>query len=300
MDGWQIDIVKVLVTAAVSGVAGVWGHWVWVRQKQKEADLREQQRQAEYDEFKKKRKLVGAGEVEKMERADKLTDLIIKQKQHQITHDEFTAYRDNLIAGRKPRRNAGDTIGPAMIVEGKVEAFHVKEGQGPLPVEFIIRAAPFDPRLSEEQKTRIAQNVLSVIKEKGPNGFPVGFDEDGTKVEWLPEDDEGDDNNPQKKLTWPMPLMRPEGQIHEAAEEFFEKVWWNRHQNWLVRIESGEEPLKENQKTILETAKKKAKEIEDKYGRDNLGWDDFEWGMVNGKLSALRWVGGSEWDELDT
>jgi hypothetical protein len=31
-----------------------------------------------------------------------------------------------------------------------------------------------------------------------------------------------------------------------------------------------------------------------------LRWDDFHWGMINGKLSALRWVTGSEWDFLDT
>jgi hypothetical protein len=26
----------------------------------------------------------------------------------------------------------------------------------------------------------------------------------------------------------------------------------------------------------------------------------FDWGMMNGKLSALRWVLGDDWDMLDT
>jgi hypothetical protein len=104
-------------------------------------------------------------------------------------------------------------------------------------------------------------------------------------------------------------------EILDAEHLLFRQVWYNRHWNLRHGIESGKIKIithKEfgklkgyHPEVIVDKtwvgALAAAKRTENEIGVDNLGpWNDFEWGMINGKLSALRWVLGDDWDMLDT
>lgn len=103
-------------------------------------------------------------------------------------------------------------------------------------------------------------------------------------------------------------------EILEAEDLLFHQVWYNRHWNLRIGIEEGRIKVVDKetyprppgapetiQRDVLKGALKAARSVERRYGKKKLGpWDDFEWGMINGKLSALRWALGDEWDMLDT
>lgn len=105
-------------------------------------------------------------------------------------------------------------------------------------------------------------------------------------------------------------------ELLEAERTLFQKVWYNRHWNLRTSVETGKQKVVSHEEwenagrsawqsmivdTIWEGALAAAKRTEEELGPENIGpWGDFEWGMLNGKLSALRWVMGDEWDMLDT
>lgn len=93
---------------------------------------------------------------------------------------------------------------------------------------------------------------------------------------------------------------RSEQEITSSIDEIWDKIWYNRHLNFRYSVEMKGEKV---DPSVWKIALEAGERVRQKYrGReDELGpWSDFEWGMLNGKLSALRWVLGEEWDFLDT
>jgi PIN domain len=111
---------------------------------------------------------------------------------------------------------------------------------------------------------------------------------------------------------------RRASEISHAIEELTHRVWYDRHMVARHMIQIGKTKMiakkdfgpqhyrdSANGRVVVDEvwagALKSARRVERKYGKNNLGpYTKFEWGMINGKLSALRWVFGEDWDELYT
>lgn len=173
---------------------------------------------------------------------------------------------------------------------GGVEVAHFDSDLMPIIEELnrdFVRSHPLR-RNSAQTRDPVEPGFL------GPNGHRIGYTRSGDKVEWLPDEDD-------PSTEWPLLLRRNDKAIHKAYEEFWDKVWWHRHQVWLESLQAEKKPLTKERRALLTQAKRAASRIERKYGKRNLGWNDFELGILSGRMSALAWVMGAEWNEsLDT
>lgn len=184
-----------------------------------------------------------AARLDKIDRAKRLTELIVVHREHKITPEVFDKYAEDFLGPRKRSKS--------------------------------LTTDPVPPG------------------EAGPNGHRVGYTKEGDKVEWLP-----DEENPGQE--WPMILRRNDNAILEAQEEFFDVIWYDRK---LVLLENIREGTESNTPEVHQAMLAAMRRVEKKYGKSkirNYYHNDFDWGMLNGKLSALRWVMGDEWDMLDT
>ncbi len=141
-----------------------------------------------------------------------------------------------------------------------------------------------EQRLARIEST-LNQVAVSLAGYKAISGA-VDFQSKGDIDIGMPDDDEYEI------------IPRSMEEVANGTDEFVEKIWFDRHLSLRYRVEQGMETIDPK---IWAGALKSAERVIQKYGEENLGpYSSFEWGMLNGKLSALRWVLGEEWDMLDT
>jgi hypothetical protein len=104
-------------------------------------------------------------------------------------------------------------------------------------------------------------------------------------------------------------------ELLEAEGKLTQQIWYNRKWGIINRVEKGVEKRvpqevydaatpKQQRNMIVDTIwdgmLAAMKSTEEEFPNELGPWTDFEWGMLNGKLSAIRWMLGDEWDMLDT
>jgi len=90
------------------------------------------------------------------------------------------------------------------------------------------------------------------------------------------------------------------GEIIEAEKRLFDRIWYHRSLQYEYQLRDADNHSEiERLRAIAGPGRKRVEETCTQPGE--LGpYTDFELGALNGKLPALRWVLGSEWDFLDT
>lgn len=98
--------------------------------------------------------------------------------------------------------------------------------------------------------------------------------------------------------------MRNYNEVNKELERFIDRSFYEYHK-FLKENGTIDEFLKSEYEYNVTGAKNILKfnaELKEKYKNDSLFQKDcnsFEWGVISGKLAALRWVMGEEWNKID-
>lgn len=223
--------------------------------------------------------------------------LIEESIQIEVTDKVKIAAADRAISKRAPFHISKNSMADAVIIEQFSE--FMLENQAESNAFFFLTHnhndfSDKDHRLPHEDFNEIFQESNVFYFNNTPSVINIIDSE-------ILEDIEFEENY--------MDETRGLQEILSSMDELVDKVWYNRHCNSRYKIENGEirmvpKGTKEYGNDVMhediwEGALKSAKRVEEKY-EDTGPWSDFEWGMINGKLSALRWILGEDWDELYT
>jgi hypothetical protein len=213
---------------------------------------------------------------------------------------------DRAVAKKAPFHRDKNSMADALLIEAYAEAVKDKASSG---VRFAFVTHNKSDFSAEQGSQKLPHADLAGFFSRVKSLYFINL------AEALRRIDASQVTDLMLEYSW---TQEPRGlkEILEAEELLFNQVWYNRKWNIIAMVRSGKwklvnkepdppHPLGGPSRTMSRSLWKKMhaamRDCERRYGKKNLGpWDDFEWGMINGKLSALRWVLGDEWDVLDT
>lgn len=240
----------------------------------------------------------------------------------------------NAIDQRLPR--LGDLSGMIAFVErilDRAETIPVTDAAKLRAVERgVAKKAPFHSKKNSVADAILIEAFADVVKGKGTTGHQFGFVTHNKNDFSVPN---GDQRQPhadfadiftKRKVRYFATLKdalltvqsgvleglqdeeytyqpRTTDEIIALVNELADKTWYNRHKMREQLVNSGKIKIGDDtgpgsiKAEIWEGALRSAKKVEEKFGKDNIIPNtDVEWGMVLGKLSALRWVLGEDWE----
>lgn len=87
---------------------------------------------------------------------------------------------------------------------------------------------------------------------------------------------------------------RPPSEIQERERELADRIWYQQTLNQAYKLDTAPELA-----DFMDAAKPAMERIEAAYGQTLGPYSEFEWGVLNGKLSALQWAQGAHRNVLD-
>ncbi len=91
--------------------------------------------------------------------------------------------------------------------------------------------------------------------------------------------------------------LRSVRQIIKVEDELYERLWYGRSGSVEFMRKRGDP------ENVIQQVIQAQREMEKKYGKESLMEsvrDEWSWGFLSGKVSAIRWVLGDDWDDLDS
>lgn len=90
------------------------------------------------------------------------------------------------------------------------------------------------------------------------------------------------------------PVPRSMEEINEVLNKLWDQIWYSRS----VMFQHSDRSMSEGLKDLAAEGRRK---VEEKYPGELGPWTDYEWGEISGKMMAIRWMLGEEWETtLDT